>query len=925
MKINRPLFILIAVTILFNPFSLSYGQELFLKTDLGLELKEFNSRNKKKYRIREGTPFFSFMVNGKVVTTLEAESRLEGNRYLVRLSETLKCEITPSQGFARGWKVFLKIHNISGDTIEVENIVPFGESNGHTYITSKGPWALARARLYRPGYGPVGVILPDDAWELGYASLPLDDSISICALARRADVEKGQKRRYKTMIFPGGTLKYEIYVDEYAGEWQNGLRVMFHDHYLYDLEDFDNTLFDRQDLQWIRDDYVIMLQFAWNKDFYDWQRQQFHYFSLLEKGSYYFGWLDVFGLWPTWPRLGVDQRNQWDLFSDLPGGLKQLRFFSLESKEMMGTKFFICYNPWDESTRKQDPYKGMATLIEALDADGVVLDCHGWSSAEYQRAADSIKPGVVMYSEGMAVIKDMPGIVSGRVHNAIYQAPPLNLNKLIKPEFAIFRVCELKDERMHRELAIAFFNGYGTELNTFAPGRMESMEQDLYYLGRTTMTLRENGANFRTEDWTPMINTTRDSIWVNRWPMGEKTIFTVLSMVPEGFHGPLFSEEIKPRQHIVSIWHHYEIEPDSLDGATYINARVESFNLYELGTRSEGNVDCIAILPDILSARLDHGNLKIEADQGNEIRVWAGMPSYQNHRLKRFQPGKYDLNLSELFGDYEGKVVVQLLSSGELLDERILFIDPGIPRLISQRNATPLYNKPPKGMVRVPGGKFRFKAENTDQFIPYPQYKGEILEMKPFFIDKYPVTNEDFLKFLNAASYTPEDTTNFLKHWSNGKIPEGREKHPVVYISLSDARAYAEWTGNRLPTEAEWQFAGQGESLHKWPWGDQMDSTLCNYSRGVTTAVNSFPGGQSLYGVVDMVGNVWQLTSDVYSNGTYYYVIMKGGSFYQPTSSWWYVKGGPQPLSWQQQLLLVSPGFDRNSTVGFRCAADSEK
>ena len=71
-----------------------------------------------------------------------------------------------------------------------------------------------------------------------------------------------------------------------------------------------------------------------------------------------------------------------------------------------------------------------------------------------------------------------------------------------------------------------------------------------------------------------------------------------------------------------------------------------------------------------------------------------------------------------------------------------------------------------------------------------------------------------------------------------------------------------------------------------------------------------------------MVGNVWQMTNDVYDNGTYYYLMMKGGSFYKPESSWWYVKGGPQPPEWQQLLLLVSPGFDRNSTVGFRCVKD---
>jgi len=85
-----------------------------------------------------------------------------------------------------------------------------------------------------------------------------------------------------------------------------------------------------------------------------------------------------------------------------------------------------------------------------------------------------------------------------------------------------------------------------------------------------------------------------------------------------------------------------------------------------------------------------------------------------------------------------------------------------------------------------------------------------------------------------------------------------------------------------------------------------------------------FPAGASPFGVEDMVGNLWQFTQDVYDNGSYYYAIMKGGSYYKPTSSWWYVQGGPQPVSHQQMLLLVSPGFDRNETVGFRCVKDAD-
>ena len=99
----------------------------------------------------------------------------------------------------------------------------------------------------------------------------------------------------------------------------------------------------------------------------------------LKKGIELFGKIDVFGIWPTWPRLGLDQRNQWDMYRDLPGGTQQLRNF-IRMSRMSDTRFFIAYNPWDNSTRKEDHYKGLAQLLAETEADGVVLDTMGNSA-----------------------------------------------------------------------------------------------------------------------------------------------------------------------------------------------------------------------------------------------------------------------------------------------------------------------------------------------------------------------------------------------------------------------------------------------------------------------------------------------------------------------------------------------------------------
>jgi formylglycine-generating enzyme required for sulfatase activity len=825
--------------------------------------------------------------------------------------------------FRSGIKLKVRLNNTTDDTVVIENFIPFGQTKDHIYITGEGPWDLARTKLFRPGRQPIGVILPDNAWEMGYASFLLDKTKSLCAIARRKEVINGKKHRYKTYLNPGGQIFYDIYIGEYSGEWQNGLRLMFRDKYLYDLEVFEDSLYKRNDLSWIRKEYLMVLQFAWNQEFYDHQKGSYKIEDFLTKGKQLCGGYDIYGIWPTWPTLGTDQRNQWDLYGDLPGGLTGLKELSLLAKEN-DTRFFISYNPWDQSTRKENPYKGMSRLIEAIDADGVVLDTRGNSSYELQRAADSIKPGVIMYSEGMAVPKDMPGIISGRVHDAIFMPPPLNLNKLIKPDFAIFRVCQLNQGRIHREVAISLFNGYGIELNTFAPGRPDWIDEEMEYLGKAVKILRENTTAFNSYNWTPLLPTENDQIWVNKFPSENKTIYTVYSLIPEGFSAPLFNVKPDSQKHYVSLWHHEELKPETKNGQFLIPVTTNAFDRSFLSTRSEGNVDCIAEFKNLLQVIYRNDSVLIDSKFGDKILLYAGNPSY-SLEPKTFLKWTLKLKLYELFGRYEGKIVIQLMNKNELADERIIVIEPGSARLISVINRTEKSENVPDGMSEIPAGFLRMRLDAEDNFVPYPKYDStKALHIRKFYIDQYPVTNNQFYEFLESTGYQPDDTVNFLINWEDRKYPKGKKNFPVVYISYEDAQAYAKWAGKRLPAESEWQYAAQGNDRRLYPWGNEMDSTKCNSGKNELTSVIQYPEGVSPFGVYDMLGNVWQLTNDLYDNGSYYYIIMRGGSYYNPTSSWWYVKGGPQPLNKTQMLLRVSPGFERNATVGFRCVKDAQ-
>lgn len=870
----------------------------------------------------ESRPFFKFDCDNKTFTSGEAEALRSGPVYRQVFENKISVTTTIGEKVQAGWKSTLVFENSCNDTISVSNVLPFSVENTTAYITGFGPWDLARAYLFRPGYRRVRVVLPDNAWELGYCSFNAGN-ISVCGLSRRQQSEGGTRKRYETILPPGAKVTYNIYTDIFTGEWQNGLRLMFRDRYLYDLEKFDNTLFERDDLKWIKESYIIILQMAWDREFFDRSTGRYTYADELRRWNEQFGNIDVFGIWPTWPRLGLDERNQWDMYRQLPGGTLQLKTFARLSRQY-NTRFFIAYNPWDNSTRKEDHFRGMAKLIEETEADGVVLDTRGSSSFELQASADSVRKGVVMFSEGMAVTKDMPGIIAGRVHNAIYYSPELNINKLIKPDFSIFRVCDVGEDNNHREIAIAFFNGYGTELNLFRPGgRDDNYRNDLDYLARTTFILRQNNDAFLDFNWTPLVPTTADNVFVNKWHSGEKTLYTILNMNPSGIRGKLFRVDKKAGTHFISLWHHREIIPVDEGGYSYANVEASGWDPSFNGTRQEGSVDCIVQLPDLLKTKLENDTLNITSPGDGQIIIWKGNPSYKTQKFEVKFSGDTAFRLTNITGYYEGKIVVQYLNGNRLKDETVLELKGGMPWLLSRITRTKTASSSLPDMILVPKAKITYRLTTGEDFMTYPDINVPVTsEIDSFLIDKFPVTNEQFREFLLSSGYRPSDTTNFLHHWQNGLYNQGQEKYPVVYVSYEDINAFARWAGKRLPTQAEWQLAAQGTDGRKWPWGDEFHGTRCNNAFGRLTPVDAFPKGASPYGIMDMVGNIWQVTNDMYFNGTNYFLIIRGGSYYKPDSSWWYIQGGPQQLDRTQMMLMMSQGFDRSATVGFRCVKD---
>jgi len=233
-------------------------------------------------------------------------------------------------------------------------------------------------------------------------------------------------------------------------------------------------------------------------------------------------------------------------------------------------------------------------------------------------------------------------------------------------------------------------------------------------------------------------------------------------------------------------------------------------------------------------------------------------------------------------------------------------------------------------MVHIPAGVFEMgtnavRSNEADR-------PARSIHTDDFWIDKYPVTNAEYARFVFQKDYRPP------LNWVEGKIPTATEDHPVALVSWYNAKDYCAWAGKRLPEEVEWEKAARGTDARRWPWGNQMDVSRLNtyYKIGRSTSVREFEHGASPYGVMDMAGNISEWVFDVYKpytdeNGKTIDFKARENQFTEDTGSenversvYRVMRGG----SWKSDPFSTE-SYHRNYSLpnmasdfyGFRCAS----
>jgi iron(II)-dependent oxidoreductase len=639
--------------------------------------------------------------------------------------------------------------------------------------------------------------------------------------------------------------------------------------------------YERPELKWTQSSFIQPQMMVHDRYFYDSTKLSYTVDRYLEDVRARYDGIDSVLIWHTYPNIGIDSRNQYDLFRDLPGGIEGVRKMVAEFHRR-GVKVFFPSMLWDQGTHdeKVPDAEALVRLLAAVDADGINGDTQEGMPASYRSAAEKIGHPLALEPEvGMGADELLASNVMSWGYWNYDFVPTISRYKWIEPRHMV-NVCDRWAHNHLDDLQAAFFNGVGFESWENIWGIWNQLTpRDAETVRRIAAIERGFAALLVSQDWEPHTHTEEFGVFASKWPGQDRTLWTIVNRNSYPVAGSLLVIPYRSGARYFDIWHGTEIMP----------RRESNFSVIEVSLESNG-----------------YGAI-----------------------LETLAPN--DDATKEMLGLMEGmskRPLAEYSKEWKTLPQEI------VPIVASAKHAGDA------GMALIPAGEFLFRVngieiegmndEGVDFQYPWEtsarRYHSQRLQIAAFYIDRDLVTNEEFKEFLDAAHYRPADAHNFVKDWKDGSFPEGWGNKPVTWVSLEDARAYAAWAGKRLPHEWEWQYAAQGWDERVYPWGNEwIKDAMPEADKGremlPASDAGAHPKGASPSGVNDLVGNVWQWT-DEYTDEHTAAAVLRGGSHYQPRGSKWYF---PQAyrLSEHGKYLLMAPSIDRSGAIGFRCVMDA--
>jgi formylglycine-generating enzyme required for sulfatase activity len=646
---------------------------------------------------------------------------------------------------------------------------------------------------------------------------------------------------------------------------------------------YNGSEYERPELAWTQSSFIQPQMMIEDRYFYDPVAGKYTVDRYLDDLEKRYGGIDSVLIWHTYPNIGIDNRNQYDLLNDMPGGVEGLRQM-IKDFHRRGVRVLFPVMVWDQGTRDVGVpnWEATAKAMADIGADGVNGDTLDGIPRAFRTASDQTGHPIALEPEGG------PSDEALQWNNLTWGywkypfVPMISRFKWLESRHMV-NVCDRWNHDKTDNLQYAFFNGVGYESWENIWGIWNQITpRDAEAVRRVSKVERAFAALLISPGWEPHTPTLRYGVFASKFPGQGQTLWTIVNRNQYGVDGHQITVPYTSAVHFYDVWHGQELKPE-VSGST---------------------------------ATLSFG---IEAHGFGAVLATDGAPASDG-----------TLKLLSAMHELAGTRLQSLSHEWKVLPQHLVEITHTKPA-----------NSAPPSMVKILEADFEFHStgimieggNDVGVDVQYPwedaprRYHQFKLHIGSFYIDKYPVTNADFKKFMDSTHYHPRDDHNFLRDWKNGAYPEGSGNKPATWVSLEDARAYAAWAGKRLPHEWEWQYAAQGTDGRTYPWGNSWNASAVptpdkGREMGAPAEVDAHPQGASPFGVMDLVGNVWQWTDEVVDEHTRN-AILKGGNFYQPQGSLWYF---PQAykLTEHGKYLLMAPSKDRSGTLGFRCVVDTE-
>lgn len=504
------------------------------------------------------------------------------------------------------------------------------------------------------------------------------------------------------------------------------------------------------------DCFVVSLTWLWDELLYDHEQGRFTVEEFLEAAERDFGGFDGVILWHAYPIEGIDDRDQFDFYRDVPELPEVVK--ALQQRDVR--VFVACY-PWESA----DP-DVVAKLVSWAGADGVFLDSSKEGGPDIRAALDDLRPGLSLEGESRLPL--------ARVHDhsmswaqwfADSAVPGVLRAKWFERRHMLHHTRRWNRSHLD-ELHSAWFNGCGVLVWESVFGVWVGWsDHDRAMLRSMRPVLDCYRRWLQSEQWIPLADHPGDGapVYGSRWEHDGTALWTIVNRGEE-YDGPWLVTEGPGERHWAELTAGRQLSVDrTADGRTVVGGHLPA-----------GGIAAVA-------ATVGRAHAPVNTRTAEEVdRSFPARAAIRISSGRALRTGVPDGAVAVAGGRYDLVVRHRVRETG-------------------------LYGEAPW-------------VDEWKPLPPRLHHTGtlhRVVHLSSFAICRTEVTNADYAAFLGSTGYLPRRPERFLASWTAGEPPRGRADDPVTHVDIADARTYARWAGMRLPTEDEWQVAGAAGLLER--------------------------------------------------------------------------------------------------------------